>query len=88
MKLNARPLLLMLMLFRLVRNVIVLSYSSLLVFGFNIVSTPVAADYKREFKMSIVPNQENPWGRAAERFADALRYRTQGRIQIKNYFNG
>ena len=42
-----------------------------------------------EFKMSIVgPNEETPWGRAATRFADAIKYRTQGRIQIKNYFNG
>jgi tripartite ATP-independent transporter DctP family solute receptor len=51
-------------------------------------STSLAADYKSEFKMSIVPNRENSWGQAAERFADAVRYRTQGRIQIKNYFNG
>jgi TRAP-type C4-dicarboxylate transport system substrate-binding protein len=51
-------------------------------------TTALAADYKREFKMSLVVNQESSWGQAAERFADALRYRTQGRIQIKNYFNG
>ena len=51
--------------------------------------TALAADYKPEFKMSIVgPNEETPWGRAATRFADAIKYRTQGRIQIKNYFNG
>jgi tripartite ATP-independent transporter DctP family solute receptor len=48
----------------------------------------LAADYKPEFKMSLVVNQENSWGQAAERFADAVRYRTHGRIQIKNYFNG
>jgi TRAP-type transport system periplasmic protein len=51
-------------------------------------TTAQAADYKPEFKMSLVVNQENSWGQAAERFADAVRYRTQGRIQIKNYFNG
>src|SRR5205823_2775803 len=51
-------------------------------------STSLAADYKPEFKMSIVPNRENSWGQAAERFADAVRYRTQERIQIQNYFNG
>jgi tripartite ATP-independent transporter DctP family solute receptor len=52
-------------------------------------STALAADYKPEFKMSIVgPNEENPWGRAATRFADVVKYRTQGRIQIKNYFSG
>ena len=51
--------------------------------------TALAAGYKPEFKMSIVgPNEDTPWGRAATRFADAIKYRTQGRIQIKNYFNG
>jgi tripartite ATP-independent transporter DctP family solute receptor len=38
--------------------------------------------------MSLVVNQENSWGQAAVRFADAVSQRTQGRIQIKNYFNG
>jgi TRAP-type transport system periplasmic protein len=41
-----------------------------------------------EFKMSVVVNQETAWGRAAQRFADAIKSRTQGRIQIKTYFNG
>ena len=41
-----------------------------------------------EFKMSIVVNEATSWGLAAQRFADAIQYRTQGRIQIKNYFNG
>jgi tripartite ATP-independent transporter DctP family solute receptor len=51
-------------------------------------STLLAAEYKPEFKMSVVPNRETSWGQAAERFADAVRYRTQGRIRVKNYFNG
>ena len=38
--------------------------------------------------MSLVVNQETSWGQAALRFADVVRYRTQGRIQIKNYFGG
>jgi tripartite ATP-independent transporter DctP family solute receptor len=62
--------------------------SSILVLSFSTISLPLAADYKPEFKMSVVVNQENSWGRAAERFADAIKYRTRGRIQIKNYFNG
>jgi TRAP-type transport system periplasmic protein len=41
-----------------------------------------------EFKMSLVVNQNTTWGLAAQRFADAIKFRTQGRIQIKNYFNG
>jgi tripartite ATP-independent transporter DctP family solute receptor len=62
--------------------------ASLLVLAFGVISTPLAAEYKPEFKMSVVVNQENPWGRAAERFADGIKYRTQGRVLIKNYFNG
>jgi TRAP-type C4-dicarboxylate transport system substrate-binding protein len=46
-----------------------------------------AAQYKPEFKMSINPSEETSWGRAANRFAAAIKYRTQGRIQITNYFD-
>ena len=64
-------------------------WAVLLILTAGVFRTSLAADYKPEFKMSIVgPNQETPWGRAATRFADTVKYRTQGRIQIKNYFNG
>src|SRR5262252_8110045 len=33
-------------------------------------AAPVEADYKSEFAMSIVFNEEAPWGRAAARFAE------------------
>jgi TRAP-type transport system periplasmic protein len=49
---------------------------------------PVAADYKTEFKMSVVVNEDTSWGRAAKRFADTIKYRSDGRILIKNYFDG
>ena len=48
----------------------------------------VAAQYKQEFKMSVIPNRETSWGRAAIRFADAVKFRTNGRVQIKTYFEG
>ncbi len=48
----------------------------------------VAAQYKQEFKMSVIPNRETSWGRAAIRFADGVKFRTNGRIQIKTYFDG
>src|SRR5262245_65002620 len=48
----------------------------------------LAADYKPEFKLSVVVNEDTSWGRAANRFADAVRFRTRGRIKIKNYFEG
>lgn len=58
----------------------------------SLLAAPLAAEaqggYKPEFKMSVVVNQETAWGRAAIRFADAVRHRTAGRIQIKSYFNG
>jgi tripartite ATP-independent transporter DctP family solute receptor len=47
-----------------------------------------AAEYKPEFTLSLVISQDSAWGRAAIRFADILRYRTQGRINIRNYFDG
>jgi len=49
---------------------------------------PAAAQYKPEFALSLVITQETAWGRAAVRFADVLRHRTQGRIKIRNHFNG
>ena len=48
----------------------------------------LAAQYKPEFKMSVVPTKETSWGRAAIRIADAVKFRTNGRIQIKTYFEG
>jgi tripartite ATP-independent transporter DctP family solute receptor len=60
----------------------------LLIITLGSVPTSLAADYKPEFQMSLLVNQETSWGQAALRFADIVRYRTQGRIQIKNYFGG
>jgi TRAP-type C4-dicarboxylate transport system substrate-binding protein len=63
-------------------------WAVLLILTAGVCRVALAADYKPEFKMSVVVNEETSWGRAANRFADAVRYRTQGRIQIKNYFGG
>jgi tripartite ATP-independent transporter DctP family solute receptor len=48
----------------------------------------VARAQQHELKMALVVNQDTAWGRAAQRFADAVKYRTQGRVQIRNYFDG
>jgi tripartite ATP-independent transporter DctP family solute receptor len=58
----------------------------LLIVALGTIPTRLLAD--AEFKMSLVVNPETTWGLAAQRFADAIKYRTQGRIQIKNHFNG
>lgn len=52
------------------------------------VPLPARAESKPDFKMSLVVSRETSWGRAAIRFADAVKYRTQGRINITNHFDG
>src|SRR3989337_2248562 len=50
---------------------------------------PAAAQqYKPEFKNSLVVGPAGPWGEAAIKFADLLKERTQGRINVKNYYAG
>jgi tripartite ATP-independent transporter DctP family solute receptor len=51
-------------------------------------STATAQPYKAEFKNSLVVGPTGPWGEAAARFADLLKERTQGRINVKNYYAG
>jgi tripartite ATP-independent transporter DctP family solute receptor len=46
------------------------------------------AQYKAEFKNSLVVGPTGPWGEAAVKFADLLKERTQGRISVVNYFDG
>lgn len=54
----------------------------------SVVAAPAAAQYKPEFKTSLVVGPSGPWGEAAVKFADLLEERTQGRINVKNYFAG
>ena len=48
----------------------------LLIVTVGVFPEPLAAQYKPEFKMSVVVNKETSWGRAAIRFADAIKFRT------------
>jgi tripartite ATP-independent transporter DctP family solute receptor len=49
-------------------------------------STILAANgYKKEYKMSVVVGPKLPWGAGATKFADLVRERTDGRINIKVY---
>src|SRR6516164_553587 len=56
-----------------------MSPTFLLISALGTISTPLSAG--PELKMSVVVNQETTWGLAAQRFADAIKYRTQGRVQ-------
>jgi TRAP-type transport system periplasmic protein len=47
--------------------------------------TAGAAEYKKEYKMSVVVGPKLPWGAGATKFADLVRERTDGRINIKVY---
>lgn len=58
---------------------ILLSFSLLFAF------TATAANYKKEYKMSVVVGPKLPWGAGATKFADLVRERTDGRINIKVY---
>ena len=44
-----------------------------------------AQDYKPEYKMSLVLGTAFPWGKGGEIWADLVRERTEGRINIKLY---
>jgi len=52
------------------------------------VDPAAAQQYKPEFKNSLVVGPSGPWGEAAAKFADLLRERTKGRINVKNYYAG
>jgi len=41
--------------------------------------------YKAEYRMSLVLNVPTPWGQAGKLWADMVKERTQGRINIKMY---
>ncbi|GAB3627961.1 C4-dicarboxylate ABC transporter [Pandoraea terrae] len=46
--------------------------------------TPATAQtYKAEYSLSMMPDTESPWGRGCVLWADLVRERTQGRINIK-----
>jgi len=47
-----------------------------------------AAEYKAEYKLSVVVGPTGPWGEGAARFAEQVRKDSGGRINIKPYFSG
>ena len=44
-----------------------------------------AAEYKGEYKLSTVLGKPFPWGNAGERWADLIKEKTKGRINVKMY---
>ena len=48
---------------------------------------PVSAAYKSEYKLDIVPSITTGWGMGAQYFADLVKERSEGKINIKVYPN-
>ncbi|KZD12689.1 DctP family TRAP transporter solute-binding subunit [Oceanibaculum pacificum] len=53
--------------------------------GLGVIGAAQAADYKAEYKISTVIGQPFPWGESAVKWADLVRERTNGRINMKMY---
>lgn len=68
------------------QKVFALAVALLSIFVF--AATGFSANYKMEYKMSIVVGPDGPWGESAARFAETVRRATDGRINIKPYYNG
>ncbi len=49
-------------------------------------AAPAWSAYKAEYKLSVVPGQSSGWGQSAAYFADQVRARTNGRVNIKVYY--
>ena len=50
-------------------------------------SLPAFAAYKSEYKMSVVPGAVTAWGKGAAYFADLVKEKTEGRVNIKVYYS-
>jgi tripartite ATP-independent transporter DctP family solute receptor len=53
----------------------------------SVMSAPAFAAYKDEYKLDIVPSLTTAWGMGASYFADLVKQRTDGRVNIKVYPN-
>lgn len=51
-------------------------------------STIAGADYKPEYKLSVVVGPTGPWGEGAAKFAAIVKEKSGGKINIKPYYSG
>lgn len=59
--------------------------ATLLTLGLGTAHAQVPDNYKKEYRLSIVLGTAFPWGKGAEIWANKVRERTDGRINIKLY---
>src|SRR5574342_138371 len=64
---------------------VLLAYTLVLSASFASVAAAQAPPYKPEYKLSTVLPSTYAWGKAGERWAELVKEKTQGRINIKMY---
>jgi len=65
-----------------------IGYFVILSFVLGLAATGFSANYKPEYKMSIVVGPTTSWGMGGARFSELVKERTNGRINIKVYYSG
>ena len=70
----------------MMKKIIVLAFVMSLSICF--LSDGFAASYKPEYKLSLVIGPQTTWGQGAQKFADLVKERSGGKINIKCYFSG
>lgn len=63
-----------------------LSKAALALAAMGLCLSAASAAYKSEYKLSVVPGASSGWGQTATFFADCVRQKSNGRINIKLYF--
>ena len=63
-----------------------LSKAALALAAMGLCLSAASAAYKSEYKLSVVPGASSGWGQTATFFADCVRQKSNGRINIKPYF--
>jgi tripartite ATP-independent transporter DctP family solute receptor len=71
---------------KMIRKIMILSITLILAMYFSVQAS--AATYKPEYKLSLVVGPQTSWAQSAVKFADLVRERTGGKINIKCYFAG
>jgi tripartite ATP-independent transporter DctP family solute receptor len=61
---------------------------TVVLFALGMAATASAADYRPEYKMSIVVGPTTAWGMGGAKFAELVKERTGGKINIKVYYSG
>jgi tripartite ATP-independent transporter DctP family solute receptor len=67
------------------KNRVLLLAAMAMAFAWGVPGAALAADYKSEYKLSTVVGKPFPWGIAGERWAELVKEKTGGRINIKTY---